>query len=1110
MNRSISVLVCSAVMSSVIALSSSTSVPARVIIVPRDFNTIQAAINAAVHGDEVVLLPWTFVENISIGGKNIVLRSTAPTSLPILLNTVVRGRVTFSGTESSGCVLDGLTITGSQIYGVGGGVSGNRTHATIRRCLITGNWAAYGGGIAGCDGVIEFNYITSNSATFQYTMSSAHGNGGGLYDCNGLIQNNAILWNSVFSVGPYFKATGGGLAQCQGTIRNNVIAGNRASWNFHSGAAGAGLYGCHGLIQNNTIYGNEIPISFGSGAGLENCPGQVVNCIIWGNTCNGTTAGANVGRDVAPTYSCIQDGPTTQGHNISVDPGFLDPANNDFHLRPDSPCIDCGVLWLLNAVGQHDLDAGLRLVNGAVDIGADEFGSVPDTDGDLLSDADEVARGTDPFRPDTDGDGLTDWLEVARGLNPLVPNVPLPGFTIDSPSSSIQYAIFLAGEGERITVMPGVYHELLSFIGKGIVLQSNLTSGSSVIEQTILDGGGQGPVISVAGAPETAAVRGLTIRNGFAVSGGCIFGSGSKALIENNRILNGRAAQRGGALSDCDGPIRGNTIANHVAPTGGALYGCDGVIENNSITSGSAENGGLLAGCNGTIRGNTLTYGNASALGGGLFECLGLIENNTISSNTALNGGGAIGGTGTHIFTIRGNRISGNHVGGFGGGVYGCTNSLIENNTILNNSSGGWGGGLYWFTGELRYNLIAGNSATGNGGGLGSFYGAMEDNLIGCNTAGGQGGGMYLVGGRVQNNLVYGNIANAGGAISSTWQWILLRNNIFSANQAAERGGALNEVAGTFIEYNTIYGSSAPFGSAIANSAGSIRNCLIWAGAGGSPIVNSTLPEYCDIQDWTLGGTGNISVDPRVILTTVTTEYAGRVPPVEIRLSDISPCIDAGTAIFEWPGSASYIATDFEGDGRPYPARRRGRGDGSGFDIGADEWVPVGGRPNLRPSYSDFYPCEPLVMRPGEPITVGTLVRNLGMTPAGPFGVEFWGSRDGGMTLHELLVDPYRVERLASEGAVSIVFTAPLRPIPEELYSVVAVVDRADEVAETCETDNQELVRRKHLPVVRSQAAQTEMKPSARPQTKPPAPAARPATAIHRPARPNLVDKQEK
>ncbi len=47
----------------------------------------------------------------------------------------------------------------------------------------------------------------------------------------------------------------------------------------------------------------------------------------------------------------------------------------------------------------------------------------PDTDGDGLSDGDEVhVYHTDPLNPDTDGDGIRDGLEVQTGSDPLDPN----------------------------------------------------------------------------------------------------------------------------------------------------------------------------------------------------------------------------------------------------------------------------------------------------------------------------------------------------------------------------------------------------------------------------------------------------------------------------------------------------------------------------------------------------------------------------------------------------------------------------------------------------------------------------------------------------------------
>jgi YD repeat-containing protein len=44
-----------------------------------------------------------------------------------------------------------------------------------------------------------------------------------------------------------------------------------------------------------------------------------------------------------------------------------------------------------------------------------------DSDGDGLSDLQEIMIGTDPFNPDTDGDGFSDGVEVATGSDPLDP-----------------------------------------------------------------------------------------------------------------------------------------------------------------------------------------------------------------------------------------------------------------------------------------------------------------------------------------------------------------------------------------------------------------------------------------------------------------------------------------------------------------------------------------------------------------------------------------------------------------------------------------------------------------------------------------------------------------
>lgn len=76
-----------------------------------------------------------------------------------------------------------------------------------------------------------------------------------------------------------------------------------------------------------------------------------------------------------------------------------------------------------------------------------------DSDGDGLSDEEEMRLGTDPFNPDTDGDGYPDGLEVALGSDPLDPrSVPdiRPPAIISIPLMQINnLALFRPQAGNR-------------------------------------------------------------------------------------------------------------------------------------------------------------------------------------------------------------------------------------------------------------------------------------------------------------------------------------------------------------------------------------------------------------------------------------------------------------------------------------------------------------------------------------------------------------------------------------------------------------------------------------------------------------------------------------
>ena len=528
-----------------------------IIHVPEDYSTIQEAINSAAHGDEIIVATGEYIENINLNGKNIILRSIDPLDNSIVLDTIINGNrlgsvVKFSGSENSGCVLEGFTITkGNAQYG--GGIFGNGTNAIIRNNQISNNTVVMaGGGISNCNGLIEKNIIISNNVNDDYYYG-----GGGLYGCNGMIKENIIannisnndgggLYNCHGTVmdctisGNYAFADGGGLAYCNagingndiinnrtqgqgggmtwcpgdiennlissnssyagagidhaaGTIRNNVISYNKASRSgggmqfapglienniikgneaflidndHYYGLGGAlyrvfgtiqnnlivnnaaylcgGLFDCTGKIQNNTIYGN---MTLNRPYIMSGCTGIIRNCIIWGNS---TTCDNHIRECSIPSYSCIENWIDEGNGNITINPLLVDPEHGDFHLQPDSPCIDAGV----NVTGMdEDFEGELRKYGTVMDIGADEYNGV-------------IIPTPTPSNTPTAAPTAT------------------PGnvFYVPVDYSSISEAVDQANEGDTIIVSPGIYYENIKFDKDvNITLQSTDPTDLSIV-----------------------------------------------------------------------------------------------------------------------------------------------------------------------------------------------------------------------------------------------------------------------------------------------------------------------------------------------------------------------------------------------------------------------------------------------------------------------------------------------------------------------------------------------------------------------------------------------------------------------------------------------------
>jgi parallel beta-helix repeat protein len=334
---------------------------AEIINVPDEYPTIQEGIDEATDGDTVLVEQGTYLENVNFRGKGILLTSNFTFSSDSLdiYNTIIEGGyhahpdtgscVLFVSGESQDAKLSGFTLeNGLGTYGpglrdFGGGVFINESNPAIISNIIKNNGSfgvspSVGGGI-GILGQCR-PYIMKNIIADNY---SGHGGGIGSILSEGIIIGNMITSNGCV-------AYGGGIGQFYSnlTVERNLIIHNEAS-DFHMRGWGGGIYIQHcvsSLIRNNTIYDN-LAYNVGGGIYIFGSSSMVIeNNIVmlnepWGIRCldySVTLLYNDFWSNIPVDYSGIPPGE----FDISEDPLFVDAGNDNFHLLPDSPCIDAG------------------------------------------------------------------------------------------------------------------------------------------------------------------------------------------------------------------------------------------------------------------------------------------------------------------------------------------------------------------------------------------------------------------------------------------------------------------------------------------------------------------------------------------------------------------------------------------------------------------------------------------------------------------------------------------------------------------------------------------------------------------------------------------------
>jgi hypothetical protein len=290
--------------------------------------------------------------------------------------------VTGSGTDPN-TVLDGFTITGGNanwdprspyyLWKRGGGMFCHQASPTVTNCTFFANTASWGGGMC-----IGGGSPTLANCTFRANAADHHA--GALEVAGSYIP----IINCTF-IGNFAAWSGGAVWNFDAAppYINCVFSGNIAGddggaiWNVDSG--GYRFINC--TFTNNTagrqagaIDSDEWPI--------------LTNCIFWGNRDNsGMGESAHVHAYYGPpaiNYCCVQGWTGGLGGtgNIDEDPCFLSPGywdsngvweDGDYHLLPDSPCIDAGDPDYVSGPNETDLDGRPRIIGGRIDMGAYEY-----------------------------------------------------------------------------------------------------------------------------------------------------------------------------------------------------------------------------------------------------------------------------------------------------------------------------------------------------------------------------------------------------------------------------------------------------------------------------------------------------------------------------------------------------------------------------------------------------------------------------------------------------------------------------------------------------------------------------------------------------------------
>jgi predicted outer membrane repeat protein len=716
--------------------------------------------------------------------------------------------------------------------GPGGGLFNYYSDPDVNISTFNENWAQYGGGM--------YNFgsnPTVTSCTFSDNFASY--SGGGIYNRK---EGSPTVRNCKF-IGNFAGSTGGGMNNFEDS--NPVVANCLFSGNSANGEGG-GMYNCshyngpaiYPTIVNCTFSGNFALMDGGGIYDRRQANPILINCILWGNSdSSGTDESAQIQKSDNGTpvvnYCCVQGWTGILGGlgNIGVDPIFVHPTTGNYHLSPNSPCINAGDPDYVPEPGDTDIDGDPRVMDGRIDIGFDEFiltsepliGISP-TEFEIYADVGGANPENKILNIHNMGGGGTLYWTVAEDC---------PWLDVNPESGDS------TGEIDEVTLMVDI---------------SGMSTGLYIYELTITAEG-------IANSPQTVRII--------------------LHILDNDGLLH-VPSEYGIIQVAIDTAVDGQTVI--LAPMTYTGYGNRDLDFGGKAITVRSENpkdpvvvASTVIDCQGS---------EANPHRGFRFHS-GEVSDSVIAGLTITNGFGQhehVGYTyasaGGAIFCVRSNptisqcRIQGNEAGHMGGGLHNeWSNSTITNCTFSGNSAT-YGGGVYNINSHPTVTgcTFSGNSVQGSvslGGGMGNS--SSSPTITNCtfidNSSDSLGGGMYCSESKpiLKNCRFSRNSANYGGGINNSWNSRpVITNCTFSGNSAIEQGGGIQSSTGAHPTLN---------------------NCIVWGNEVETAleIWGSATISYSNVEGgWP--GEGNIDVNPYLV------DPFGD----DYHLLFDSPCIDAG------------------------------------------------------------------------------------------------------------------------------------------------------------------------------------------------------------------------